>query len=159
MKFQKWLKKCDLDMAGPAKLKNNRRKPYCDWVMQTQTPVAVLFGAIFFKFCWPCHIQTTILSTKNHQKSLKNYWKSIFLLRFNIKRDLLKSCRLHGPLLGANMRSIFLIYVTRRAQDASGDDPRGIFFESKFDLNIQDISDQIFIDFWWNFDSPDTGKM
>ena len=47
----------------------------------------------------------------------------------------------------ANMRSKNFIYVTRRAQDASGDDPRGIFFESKFDLNIEDFSDRIFIDF------------
>ena len=35
------------DVAGPAKLFENARKPHCDWVMQTQTPVAVGFSCIF----------------------------------------------------------------------------------------------------------------
>ena len=35
------------DVAGAAKLLENARKPHCDWVMQTQTPVAVGFSRIF----------------------------------------------------------------------------------------------------------------
>jgi hypothetical protein len=47
------------DMAGLAELLENRRKPHCDWVMQTQTSVAVGFSCIFKKFGWPCHSKTT----------------------------------------------------------------------------------------------------
>ena len=43
----------------------------------------------------------------------------------------LKSCRFHRPLLGANMRSKNLIYLARRAQEASGEGPGGSFLGDK----------------------------
>ena len=52
-------------MAGPATLLENRRKPYCDWVMQTQTSVAVGFSCIFVKVL-------LALPYQNHKKSQKN---------------------------------------------------------------------------------------
>ena len=35
------------DMAGPAELLKTARKPYCDWVMQNDIPVAVGFAGNF----------------------------------------------------------------------------------------------------------------
>ena len=55
---------CGFDMAGLAELLENRRKPYCDWVMQTQTSVAVGFSRFFQTKCWPCYMKTT----KHHLK-------------------------------------------------------------------------------------------